>query len=151
MEDTLVKKDCIQLLATNYVGHLAYIENNIPFILPITYYYDPKENAVFSYSGEGHKIEAMRINKNVSLQVENIQGINNWKSVLVLGSFNELQGSAAKMYLHKFTQGVKNLLAKNEITDAQFINDFSNKLNSGSASIVYRIKINDIIGKYNKR
>ena len=35
------------ILEDNYIGHLAYIYNNRPFIAPITYYFD---NAIFIFN-----------------------------------------------------------------------------------------------------
>ncbi|MCF8274825.1 MAG: pyridoxamine 5'-phosphate oxidase family protein [Flavobacteriaceae bacterium] len=147
MSDSILKKDCIQILNNNYIAHLAYIHNNVPFILPITYYFDQKENIIISYSNEGHKINAMRLNPIVALQFEEINSINNWKSVQIIGEFEELNGSEAKMQLHKFAQNVKSIMAKKENINAELISSFSSKLNTGSIPIVYRIKIKEILGK----
>ncbi|MFH4965205.1 pyridoxamine 5'-phosphate oxidase family protein [Gaetbulibacter sp. M235] len=147
MSEDMVKKDCIQVLNDNYIAHLGYIFNNVPFITPITYYYDQKENIIISYSDEGHKISAMRLNPFVAFQLEEINSINNWKSVLIVGEFEELKGSEAKMQLHKFAQNVKSLIAKKETKNPESINFFSSKLNTGNIPIVYRIKVNEILGK----
>ena len=58
---------CRLLLSQNYIGHLAYTFNNKPYVVPITYYYDYSTNAIIGYSGKGHKIKALRINKDVSM------------------------------------------------------------------------------------
>lgn len=147
MIEKMTHKESAKILTDHYVGHLAYLHGETPYIVPITYYYDPIENAIFSYSGEGHKIKAMRTNQSVAFQTETIESLNNWMSVLVHGTFEELNGSAAKMYLHKLAQHVKNLTAKQKGVDIQSIDSFSSKMDSGAIPIVYRINIQDIIGR----
>ena len=147
MSDSMLKKDCIQILNNNYIAHLAYIYNNAPFIIPITYYFDQNENIIISYSDEGHKINALRINPFVALQLDEINSINNWKSIQIIGEFEELNGSVAKMQLHKFSNNVKNIIAKKVNKNPELIESFSSKLNTDSIPIVYRIKIKEIIGK----
>lgn len=150
MIEKMTLKESTKILTYHYVGHLAYLQGKTPYIVPITYYYDPFDNAIFSYSSAGHKINAMRTNQSVAFQIEKIETLNSWMSVLVHGTFEELKGSAAKMYLHKFAQHVKALMAKQKGIDTQSINSFSSKINSGTTPIVYRINVQDIIGRQRK-
>lgn len=147
----LDKKDCIELLQNNYIGRLAFISGETPYVIPITYYYyDEIDNCIISYALEGHKIDAMRENTSVSLEVDEIESVNKWKSVLILGAFEELSGIDAKNLLHEFSQGVKNLInLDQEEKDVQFIHEFSAKLGAEDSSpIVYRINIQEITGKF---
>ncbi|MCW5517177.1 pyridoxamine 5'-phosphate oxidase family protein [Muriicola sp. Z0-33] len=145
---TLETEACIKLLKDNYIGRLAFNSGATPYITPITYYYDAKENCILSYSTEGHKIAAMRKLNLVALQVDQIDTIQNWRSVLIHGNFEELKGSTAKYYLHKFAEGVQETIAKTEGSGAKFISDFSSRLTQKGIPIVYRIIINDISGKF---
>ena len=65
----LTKYEAIYILKNNYIGNLSYVWKNKPYVVPITYYYDAEEHSIISYAGEGHKIEAMRINNSVSIGV----------------------------------------------------------------------------------
>ncbi|MFC5284734.1 pyridoxamine 5'-phosphate oxidase family protein [Pedobacter alpinus] len=144
--ENLNKKDCIALLNNNYIGHLAYISNNKPYTIPITYFFDQKES-ILAYSSEGHKIEAMRKNGAVSLQVAEINNVKNWHSVLVHGQFEEIEGTDAKFLLHEFAEGVKNIINKKEKINHQFISDFTGDVYENGLTVVYRIKISEIEGK----
>jgi nitroimidazol reductase NimA-like FMN-containing flavoprotein (pyridoxamine 5'-phosphate oxidase superfamily) len=150
--DTMIKdleiKECIELLSNNYIGHLAFISHQEPYILPITYSYNPKTNTITGYSSEGHKIDAMRKNDLVSLEVEEITSVNDWRSVHVHGTFEELQGIDAKYLLHEFTQKVKKLVAQKEGSQPEFISEFSSKIYGQGVPIVYRIRIQEITGKF---
>lgn len=142
----LTDKECIYILTNNYIGHLAYIYNNKPFIAPITYFFDERINAIIGYSAEGHKIKAMRKNNTVSMEVSEIDSVNVWDSILVHGRFEELEGSEAKAHLHDFSLGVKDLIIRKEHRKLDFINQFSSKIYK-DIPIVFLIRIDEITGK----
>jgi nitroimidazol reductase NimA-like FMN-containing flavoprotein (pyridoxamine 5'-phosphate oxidase superfamily) len=144
---TLNKIEREKILGDNYIGNLSYIYRGRPFIAPITYYYDKKNNQIIGYSAEGHKIRAMRKNINVSLNVSEIDSVNDWMSVLVQGIFIELEGSVAKAQLHEFSLGVKDLIMKKEHRKLDFISEFSSKIYNDDLPIVFTIKIEEITGK----
>ena len=143
----LTKEECITLLSDNYIGRIAYISQGNPDIIPITYYYDHEHNSIITYSGMGGKIEAMRKNKSVSFQVDEITSLDQWKSVLLYGEFEELSGIDSKHLLHVFSEGVKKLILKKENLNPKFISEFSSKIESDKTPIVYRINILTIKGK----
>ena len=142
--------ECLKVLGNNYIGRIAFIKSAHPYITPVTYFHDAEEKCILSYSAEGIKIDAMRNYNNVAFQVDEIKSIQNWKSVLIHGTFEELQGSTAKQYLHKFAQGVQEAISKNDKNSPKFISDFSSRLSQRKIPIVYRIHIRDISGKYRK-
>ncbi|MEL0456001.1 pyridoxamine 5'-phosphate oxidase family protein [Flavobacteriaceae bacterium SZ-1-7] len=141
------KEACLKILADNYIGHLAYVYKNSPFVVPITYYFNSKNKSLIGYTGEGHKTTALKENNAVALEVEDIESIDNWSTVLVQGTYEELEGPDAKFQLHKFTNGVKEIIAKKEHKEYQFIPQFSDKTHPEAPPIVYRINIEEITGK----
>lgn len=147
MIQNLNLKEIEFILENNYIGYLSYIFKNKPYVVPITYYYDKARNSIICYSGEGHKITAMRKNNVVSLQVSEIATVNNWKSVLVHGTFEQHFGSDAKAYLHAFSLGVKDVIMEKEHIKLDYISEFSSKIYKGDIPIVYLIKIEDVTGK----
>lgn len=140
-------EDSISLLENNYIGNLAYIFRNQPFIAPITYYFVKQLNIIIGYSAEGHKITAMRKNNAVSLQVGEIDSVNNWKSILVHGTYDELTGSDAKVQLHNFSTGVKQIITIKKDKELDFISQFSSKIYKNDIPIVFIIKIDQITGR----
>lgn len=144
---TMEQTECLELLANNYLGHLGFISGRSPHVTPITYFFDAEEKCIISYAANGHKINAMRAYGFVSLQVQEVDSIQEWKSVLIHGTFSELEGSAAKKYLHKFTTGVQQTVERTTGAKPKFISDFSSKLQGREMPIVYRIHIKDMTGK----
>lgn len=143
----LEEKEIKFILENNYIGCLGYIYKNRPYIVPTTYFFNKKNNTITCYSGEGHKINAMRKNNAISLQVASINSITDWKSVLVHGIFEQLSGSDAKTYLHKFSLGVKAVIMKQEHRTVNFISEFSSKIYNDDIPTVFIIKIEEFTGK----
>lgn len=143
-------EECLEILCNNYIGHLGYISGKSPFVIPITYFHDADEKCILSYSSKGHKIEAMRRDKHVSFQVADIQSIQDWRSVQIHGTYEELNGSTAKKYLHKFAEGVQETIDGLEGEKPKFISDFSSRLQEREMPIVYRIRVKGISGKARK-
>lgn len=150
MIENLDTTQCLDLLGNNYIGRLGFISGKSPCVIPITYFHDAEEKCIISYSYVGHKVESMRRFPSVSLQVDNIENVQHWQSVLIHGKFEELKGSSAKQFLHKFTEGVKKIIIEKKGGQAQFISDFSSKLTGKETPIVYLIRITNISGKFRK-
>ncbi|WP_100609893.1 pyridoxamine 5'-phosphate oxidase family protein [Confluentibacter lentus] len=143
----LEDKEIKFILENNYIGYLGYVYKNRPYVIPITYYFNRENNTIICYSGEGHKVDAMRKNNAISLQVTSIDSVTNWKSVLVHGTFEELFGSIAKAYLHKFSLGIKEVIMEQEHKTVNFISDFSNKIYNDEIPTVFIMKIEEFTGK----
>ncbi|HLT32578.1 MAG TPA: pyridoxamine 5'-phosphate oxidase family protein [Aquaticitalea sp.] len=143
----LEQKEIEFILENNYIGHLGYIYQNRPYVVPITFFYDKEKKSIICYSGDGHKMNAMRKNPKICLQVADIYAIHNWKSVLVHGTFEQHFGSDAKSYLHKFSLGIKDIIMEQEHKKANFISDFSSKIYNEDNPAVFLIKIEDVTGK----
>lgn len=147
MIHNIEEKEIHFILENNYIGHLGYIYQNRPYVVPITYYFDKVRNAIICYSGDGHKMNAMRKHTEVCLQVNTINSVNNWKSILVHGKFEQHFGSDAKAYLHQFSLGVKDLIIEKEQTELHFINEFSSKETKEGNPILFLIEIEEMTGK----
>lgn len=76
------------LLKQQVTGRIACVENGVPYIVPVNYFYDGK--SVLSHSAPGKKIDIMRNNPAVCFQVDDIQNIFHWQSVVAWGRFEEI-------------------------------------------------------------
>jgi len=139
--------ECLEVLGDHFIGRLAFLSGENPYIVPVTYFHDVQEKSILSYSAEGHKLKAMRRHELVAFQVDDIESIQNWRSVQVHGRFEELTGSTAKKYLRRFSEGVQETIARSKGEHPKFIQDFSARLQNGNIPVVYRIHITDIKGK----
>ncbi|MBJ7881422.1 pyridoxamine 5'-phosphate oxidase family protein [Gelidibacter salicanalis] len=147
---TLDATDSKSVLENNYLGHLSYIYQNRPYVVPITYFYDKDRNVIICYSGEGHKMHAMRQNKQVAMNAIDVDALTKWRSVMVHGTFEQLFASEAKSYLHDFSLGVKSLIVEKELKELSFISEFSSKAVNENLPMIFIIKIDEITGKMRK-
>ena len=84
----MTRQDCVALLKTQRLGRLACVRDQKPYVVPVHFAYG--ENSIFSFSLPGRKVDWMRTNPHVCLQVDDVGGVNGWKSVVVEGLFEEL-------------------------------------------------------------
>jgi nitroimidazol reductase NimA-like FMN-containing flavoprotein (pyridoxamine 5'-phosphate oxidase superfamily) len=63
--------------------------DNQPYVVPVCFAYAPK--CLYVFSTVGKKIDWMRQNPKVCMQVDEIASPSNWKSVVVEGIYRELQ------------------------------------------------------------
>jgi uncharacterized protein len=84
--------ECTDLLSRVSFGRLACSLNDKPYIVPVCFAYEAER--VYVFSTVGKKIDWMRQNPKVCLQVDEIGNQSNWMSVVVDGTYVELRESA---------------------------------------------------------
>jgi nitroimidazol reductase NimA-like FMN-containing flavoprotein (pyridoxamine 5'-phosphate oxidase superfamily) len=84
----LTEQECAGILKASSLGHLACVSDNRPYVVPITFAF--ADNCIYSFSLIGQKIEWMRQNPEVCLQVDDFAQDRGWKSVVVYGAYEEL-------------------------------------------------------------
>ena len=82
-----------QLLHNEAHGHLGCHAEERTYVVPISYVYDDEN--IYGYSIDGMKLQLMLRNPEVCFQVDHIQNLSNWQSVIVRGTFEALEGDAA--------------------------------------------------------
>jgi len=85
----LSKREIITLLESQFIGRIGCHVNGETYIVPVNYVY--QNNAIYVQSGEGKKIEMLRTNSRVCFQVDKIDSMFTWKSVILWGNFEELK------------------------------------------------------------
>ncbi len=85
---TMTKSECQHALKNAKVGRLACARDNQPYVVPIYFAYD--ERHLYAISTLGQKIEWMRVNPYVCLEVDEVISREQWMSVVVFGRYEEL-------------------------------------------------------------
>ncbi|MGA9390803.1 MAG: pyridoxamine 5'-phosphate oxidase family protein [Candidatus Sulfotelmatobacter sp.] len=85
----LTQKECRDLLERTSIGRLGCSQDNQPYVVPIYFAYECDYFYVLSTVGQ--KIEWMRANPKVCIQVDEIANESEWVSVIVNGSYQELR------------------------------------------------------------
>jgi len=84
----MTEDECRQALARANFGRLGCARDNQPYVVPISFAYDGRD--VYGFSTPGQKIEWMRVNPLVCLEVDERVSIEQWSSVVVFGRYQEL-------------------------------------------------------------
>ncbi len=92
MSDKAVFRDlsdteCRELLARNNIGRIAYQTRDHVNVLPLGYVYHGEWLACRTQ--EGSKVSVLRHSPYVAFEVDEVEGLFDWKSVVVQGSWYE--------------------------------------------------------------
>lgn len=78
------------ILGRNHLGRLACAHLDQPYIVPVHFSFGAELDCVFGFSTIGQKIEWMRENPKVCLEVEEIVDKYRWATVVVTGLYDEI-------------------------------------------------------------
>jgi nitroimidazol reductase NimA-like FMN-containing flavoprotein (pyridoxamine 5'-phosphate oxidase superfamily) len=84
----LTEQECMAVVLASSLGHLACAKDNQPYVVPITFVF--ADHHIYSFSMLGQKIEWMRQNQQICLQIGEFKQGQGWKSVVVYGVYEEL-------------------------------------------------------------
>ena len=89
MINEITGEECREVLARGSIGRLGCSLDNQPYVVPICFAYEHDYFYVFSTFGQ--KIEWMRANPKVCVQVDEIVNQSQWVSVIANGTYEELR------------------------------------------------------------
>ena len=98
----LTRQESLALLARTRLGRLGCTQGSQPYVVPVYFAYE--DNALYSFATLGQRIEWMRANPLVCIEVDEIVDQQQWESVIVFGRYEELpdtsewQGARAVAY-----------------------------------------------------
>lgn len=94
MHGSLTNKEIDDLLNNEVVGRIGCYANDKLYLVPITYVY--QDGIIYGHSHEGMKIDMMRKNPRICFEVDSMNGLNNWKSVIIWGEYKEIKNKEEK-------------------------------------------------------
>jgi nitroimidazol reductase NimA-like FMN-containing flavoprotein (pyridoxamine 5'-phosphate oxidase superfamily) len=84
----LSARECHEVLNHATIARLATAQENQPYVVPIHVYFDGAD--LYSFATLGRKIDWMRANPKVCVEVEDVIDRFHWRTVVVLGRYDEL-------------------------------------------------------------
>lgn len=93
MLGSLSPKRIESLLGRATVGRIGTSVEGRTYVVPVTYVYDG--DSVYGHAVLGQKIRMMRLNPEVCFEVEDIEDMANWQTVIASGRYEELTGDLA--------------------------------------------------------
>ena len=130
---------CEDVLRTEVIARIGCICDGRVYVVPVTYVYDG--TYVYGHAMDGAKLRAMRANPQVCVEVEQVDDLSNWRSVIAWGTFEECDGPEWDAGFAMLAERIMPLLT---LPAHQPPPDLS-VLRSGS---VYRIKLDLTTGRF---
>jgi hypothetical protein len=143
----LNEQQMTNVLSSQVIGRLACSDGKYPYVIPITYLFDG--GSIISQSFEGKKLDIMRKNPNVCLQVDIVMDLNTWQSVLIHGQFEELTGQEAIDAYETLCEKIMPLMTNN-IDEKGKINQESKNDAYKIKNKIFKIRIIEKTGKFSK-
>ena len=95
--DVLPDDQIEALLRTAVVARIACCDHSAaggrPYLVPLAYAYDG--DALYAHSGPGRKLAIMRSQPLVTIEVDQVEAADRWRSVVAEGTFEEVREPAA--------------------------------------------------------
>jgi nitroimidazol reductase NimA-like FMN-containing flavoprotein (pyridoxamine 5'-phosphate oxidase superfamily) len=144
---TLTPAECREVLARVRHGRLACARSEQPYIVPISMFFDPRDNVVYGFTTLGQKVRWMRENPRVCLEVEEVASRTRWVTVIAFGRYEEIPRTGAGAELRR---RATELFGR----EVDWWLPATASLSSGeqpTVPIVYRIRIGRITGRRAER
>lgn len=148
MLGTLSKTQINTVLNSQIIGRIGCYTEEKVYVVPIAYVFDGKY--IYAQSQVGMKINMMRKNPNICFEVDVTENMGNWRSVIVWGIYEELKSKTLQ------TKGMNILRDKlmpfvtSETLKSIHHDRAPEVVEKGFKPIIYRIKITESTGRYEK-
>lgn len=139
-----------QLLRSEAVGRLGCHGGDLIYVVPVTYVYDGEN--IYGHMDEGLKHRLMLANPNVCFEVDHIENIANWRSVIVWGAYEELRGEEADKVVLLLKQRFLPLIDSKSAEAPQGLSGYVDyRIHTALRhGLIYRINVTKKTGRFEK-
>ena len=139
----LTADECRDVLAHAGYGRLACARADQPYVVPFFYYLDRLSDSLYSFSTVGQKIDWMRGNPRVCVEVDQVVDQANWTTVVAFGRYIEITNSrqdeperrrASELFQHREMWWLPGLGKRSSVDEHV-------------TAVVYRIVLDNLTGR----
>lgn len=139
-----------QVLTSNYVGRLGCTDGKTVYVVPINYLFDGRY--ILAHSPEGKKIKFMRSNPDVCFEVDEVDNMQNWRSVILWGKYEEIDDEIEK---EKIMESLVANLMKLKVSEPVLLPHLNEPRARPHAPgyiqvVIWRIDVNKKSGRFEK-
>lgn len=145
MLGTLDRKQIDRVLSGGTVGRIGVHGEGRTYVVPTTYVFDG--DSVYCHSAVGLKVRMMRANPDVCFQVDEIDDMANWRSVIAWGRYEELKGELAVAATNLLVSRLSPITASETAGPA---GRTAGRAGNGE-EVSYRIRLADRTGRFERR
>ncbi len=134
------------VLSSQVLGRMACTDGTTPYITPVTYTYDGEY--IYGQTNEGKKLDILRKNPTVCFEVDMMTDMRNWKSVIINGKFQELQGEDSRKAHDILFGKIFQLMTSSSIHSHE--HEIAGTIDDANREkfTMYRIKIEEMTGRF---
>jgi nitroimidazol reductase NimA-like FMN-containing flavoprotein (pyridoxamine 5'-phosphate oxidase superfamily) len=138
------------LLRTEVVARLGCHANGRTYVVPVTYVYD--REALLIQSPDGLKVRMMHENPWVCVEVDHIDNLANWRSVIAWGRFEALFGAEATTAFARLRARLEPLMLSETTPVSETLAEGETRVRSGNGhASIYRIRLFEKTGRFERR
>jgi nitroimidazol reductase NimA-like FMN-containing flavoprotein (pyridoxamine 5'-phosphate oxidase superfamily) len=146
----LNKEQIETLLNTENIARLGCYADGKIYLVPVSYAYD--NGYIYAHSKDGMKVQMMRKNPKVCIEVDAMQNMANWQSVIAWGNFEELKDKESQMKGMKLLMDkLKPLMASETAQPSHGLISSHQQDVKGFHAVAFRIKLEEKTGRFEKR
>jgi hypothetical protein len=148
----LTEEQIDQVLRSELVGRLGCHADGRTYVVPIIYVYE--DGCIYGHSAEGTKLRMMRANPAVCFEVDHVESVTDWRSVIAWGRFEELPGDAAERATRLLLDRITPLISTPESGRPHGRADAGSPhppMPEPQRPVVYRIVLTERTGRYEQQ
>lgn len=139
----MTPEECRKMLERESFGRLACASGNQPYIVPIYFAY--QGGYLYGFSSVGQKIEWMRANPSVCVEIDAVNSGDRWFSVIVTGRYEELPDIAE---WEEEVLDAYELIRKHALWwQPEYVSALHRDPSQTPTPLYYRIHINEVTGR----
>ena len=144
----LNEEEIVHVLSANVIGRIGCYADGKIYVVPVAYLYD--DGALLGHTIRGMKTEMLKKNPKCCFEVDSMQNMGNWQSVIAWGTFEELEGDEAESALKKLISQLMPLMKSQNSQPTHGIDPLLKLEALHFKATVYRIKIEEKTGRFEK-
>lgn len=136
-----------RMLKEQVVGRIACHAKDDIYLVPINYVY--RDGCVYGHSREGKKIRIMRENPHVCFEIDDIQSVFRWKSVIAKGVYEEITDVDEKQQaMQGIIHRIMPLVTSPEGHPSHGFTENDSDVGTTVELVVYRIRLEEVTGRF---
>ena len=143
------------LLQTESVARIGCHNGERCYVVPVSFVWH--EACLYGHSGLGLKIEIMRAHPNVCVEIDHIDDLANWQSVIAWGEYEELEGAEAEAAMSLLVARLTPLISQTGGSSLPHPwNDHGGSTEhilhrASRHGVIFKIRINEKTGRFEAR
>lgn len=137
-----------QFLRSQFVGRIGCYAHHKTYVVPITYVFE--DNFIYAHTKKGMKTEWMELNPRVCFEVDQIDNLTTWRSVILWGTYEPLTGKEAEGVLQMLVNRIMPVAASETSLPRHSLDRPHAPISPDLEMVIFRIRIEERSGRFER-